>query len=246
MNSFDFNRQKATLLYRDWFVIKKKNPTDNYDKEQVDSLRNYLLTELNEYIEYLKNQERKVYRTEIPILFIREKKIETFPNEVLVIENTIQSLNVPGCMAVGKSIDEAYENYFNAIIECADARYKNGLGFMNIVHTMKFYDANSKDLPKIEVIEEIKKAGWDKEYQGIYNTILLKNGNKVTFTIPNTNTISSSMVFWFRKLQFQISAKMEREMYTEIADNSFWSCDICGGDETTGCLYFDPTECPRN
>lgn len=24
-----------------------------------------------------------------------------------------------------------------------------------------------------------------------------------------------------------------------------WHCEICDGDETTGCLYFDPTECPR-
>jgi predicted nucleic acid-binding Zn ribbon protein len=32
----------------------------------------------------------------------------------------------------------------------------------------------------------------------------------------------------------------------EMHDDSFWSCDICGGGETTGCLYFDPTECPRS
>lgn len=246
MNSFDFNRQKATLLYRDWYVLLKKLPKDNYDKYQVDSLRDYLFSELNEHIQFLKSQKQKFYRTELPILFIREKKIETFPNEILVIENTIQSLNVPGCMAVGETIDKAYENYFNAIIECADARFKNGLSFMNIVHTMKIYDANSKDLPRNEVIKELKQAGWNKEYQGAYNTVLLKDGNKVTFTIPFTETISSSMVFWFRKLQFQVSAKMEREMYTEVVDDTFWSCDICGGDESTGCLYFDPTECPRN
>lgn len=24
-----------------------------------------------------------------------------------------------------------------------------------------------------------------------------------------------------------------------------WSCDICGGDDETGCQYFDPSECPR-
>lgn len=26
---------------------------------------------------------------------------------------------------------------------------------------------------------------------------------------------------------------------------SFWSCQICGGNNDTGCLYFDPTECPK-
>lgn len=27
---------------------------------------------------------------------------------------------------------------------------------------------------------------------------------------------------------------------------NYWSCDICDGDSDTGCLYFDPTECPRH
>lgn len=28
--------------------------------------------------------------------------------------------------------------------------------------------------------------------------------------------------------------------------DSYWSCDICDGNAETGCLYFDPTECPRH
>jgi hypothetical protein len=28
--------------------------------------------------------------------------------------------------------------------------------------------------------------------------------------------------------------------------DNFWTCDICDGDSTSGCLYFDPTECPRH
>lgn len=26
----------------------------------------------------------------------------------------------------------------------------------------------------------------------------------------------------------------------------YWSCNICGGNQDSGCLYFDPTECPRH
>ena len=26
----------------------------------------------------------------------------------------------------------------------------------------------------------------------------------------------------------------------------FWTCDICDGDSTSGCMFFDPTECPRH
>lgn len=25
-----------------------------------------------------------------------------------------------------------------------------------------------------------------------------------------------------------------------------WTCDICGGDSSTGCQYYDPSECPRS
>ncbi len=27
--------------------------------------------------------------------------------------------------------------------------------------------------------------------------------------------------------------------------DSWWGCDICGGNSDSGCNYFDPTECPR-
>lgn len=27
--------------------------------------------------------------------------------------------------------------------------------------------------------------------------------------------------------------------------SNYWSCHICDGNNDTGCLYFDPTECPR-
>ncbi len=246
MSSFDFNRQKATLLYRDWYILSKKNPKKKYDKEQIDSLRNYLLSELRELINHYSNQKLQVYRAELPILFIGEKKIETFINEILVINNSIQSINMPGCMAIGENNEDTYSNYLNAVIECSDARYRHCISFMNIIQTMKMYDANSKDIPTIDLIKELKEAGWTYEYDGVYNTVLLKKGNKVSFTIPKSEIVSSSMVLWFRKLQYQISIKLEREMYSDSSDNSHWTCDICGGDETTGCLYFDPTDCPRH
>lgn len=28
--------------------------------------------------------------------------------------------------------------------------------------------------------------------------------------------------------------------------DNYWTCDICEGDADTGCMYFDPTECPRH
>ncbi|MDQ2863775.1 MAG: hypothetical protein M3R50_09055, partial [Bacteroidota bacterium] len=28
-------------------------------------------------------------------------------------------------------------------------------------------------------------------------------------------------------------------------NESCWTCDICDGDNETGCQYFDPSECPK-
>lgn len=30
-----------------------------------------------------------------------------------------------------------------------------------------------------------------------------------------------------------------------IQSKRSWTCSICDGDETTGCLFYDPTECPK-
>ena len=221
MNNFNFNNQKATLLYRNWYLVSKKNKKEHYDKEQVDTLRNYLLEELSDIIKHYTSQNIKAYRAELPILFIGEQKFETFPNAILVIGNSIQSLNLPGCMAIGENIEEAYTNYLSAVIECTDARYRKKMGFMNIVHTMRFYDSNIKDVERRIFLNELIKSGWGEIIEGVYNSILFKKGNKVTYTLPKTKTIKSSMVTWFHKLQFQISAKTEMEMYGDIQGYSY-------------------------
>lgn len=92
---------------------------------------------------------------------------------------------------------------------------------MNIVHTMRFYNSDIKDVERSAFLNELVKSGWDENIEGVYNTILFKKGNKVTYTLPKTETIKSSMVAWFHKLQFQISAKTEMEMYGDIQGYSY-------------------------
>lgn len=50
------------------------------------------------------------------------------------------------------------------------------------------------------------------------------------------------------------NANLKETELKEITLNNFklkdsivfrWSCDICGGDDDSGCLYFDPSECPK-
>jgi len=64
MAHFYFNRQKASQLYSDWFVLSKKDANTKYNKEQIDSLRNYLLSELDglikHYCEQIQSMHNKV------------------------------------------------------------------------------------------------------------------------------------------------------------------------------------------
>lgn len=41
----------------------------------------------------------------------------------------------------------------------------------------------------------------------------------------------------------QLKFRSTPEYYS---DDRYWSCDICGGDSESGCMYFDVTECPKH
>ncbi len=245
MEKFKFDKQVSTELYRKWFLLSKKDPTKPYDKEQIDDLYHAIKFQVGYIFKQLVDYELQYYHAEIPFLFINDKKFEEFEVEVLVIGNSIECLSIPGCMVEGENRITAFDNLIKAIIQCSDARIKNGLWFLNRVFPMKLYDKSVQPISSEKLIQKLKNDGWTKEYVGEYHTVLLREGNKVTYTIPNNSEISSGLHFGYNRLQFLLSGKQFREMYEEVNDNVYWSCDICDGDSSTGCLYFDPTECPR-
>ena len=169
--------------------------------------------ELKSIISHLINQERNIYRAEIPVLYIGNNKLETFLNSILVIDNSIQSLNMPGCMAVGENIESAFSNYVFALIESTDIRYKSKMPLMCHVTTMQLYDLRAKDVERNQVLALLYYAGWNDIYECHKNTILLKKNNKVAFTLPRTEMINRNMDIWFNKLIFQISKGKERDLY---------------------------------
>lgn len=219
MSSKKLNKQNAAILYRKWFVTGNKNPKSNYDKEQVDELTQFHIKEYEGLISSLKNEDNRIFRLTFEILFIKSNSIATISNEVLIIGDVFQSLNLPGCASFGIDFMDAIKNYFNAVIECLDARFKNGMKPMNSVHTMKFYERNSNDKTYKEVVQMIKECGWSKKYSGTYNDIYLKSGDKVSFTIPKVPVIPSVLVFWYYKHLFQISA---RQYYENERDMDLW------------------------
>jgi YD repeat-containing protein len=48
-----------------------------------------------------------------------------------------------------------------------------------------------------------------------------------------------------KQTQSQLSFPKSYRSSTRQPSRQSWSCSICDGDESTGCLYHDPTECPR-
>jgi len=240
-----FDRQEAASLYRFWYIEKRKPINSYFDVEQIESMHKYVLKSLKPYIDFLlKAVTPHAFRIEIPMIYFKEGKLETFKNEALVVGNSIQATNMAGCMAVGNDLAEAYFNYLYALIECTDVRHRNNIHLMHSVHTMRYIDPNSRSLLRTEIISELKNAGWDHEVNCFKNSILWKPGSQVTYTIPQTEFIDEGMIFWFRKMKLQISAKMERDLYSPIP-SEYWSCDICDGNQDSGCLFYDPTECPR-
>lgn len=243
-NTF-FDRQDAIKLYRSWYIEESKSPDAYYDHEQIESMYQYVSKSLATYIKNLiETATAYAYQIEIPMIYFSASKIEFILNEALVAGNSIQSINMAGCMAVGKDLNEAYDNYLYALIECIDVRKRNNITLMQKSYTFQHIDPNIKAIPRIELINELEKSGWVSHVYCLKNEILINPSSNVTYTIPYTDIIEEDMVFWSRKMMFQISANAAREL-NSISSAGYWSCDICDGNQDSGCLFYDPTECPR-
>ena len=46
-------------------------------------------------------------------------------------------------------------------------------------------------------------------------------------------------------INYKIESIDNSKTLSKVNNIKRWSCSICGGDSDTGCLYFDPSECPK-
>lgn len=212
MDKFKYDKQLSTELYRKWFLLNGKDQSNPYDKEQVDDLFAIIKEQIGYILEQLVNHKLYAFRAEFPFLFINGNKFDEFDVEVLVVDKTIECLSIPGCMAEADNREAAFDNLIRAIIQCSDARVKNGMWYLNRVFPMKFYEANDP-ITSVVLVNKLINAGWTKEYLGPYHTVLLSQGSKVTYTIQNDTVISGSMLFGYNRLQFLMSGRQFREMY---------------------------------
>lgn len=135
---------------------------------------------------------------------------------------------------------------------------------INMHKTANFQSVTLKSIA--EFTSQLRKLaadhGWDNYKIIIVTTYKLSNYNNMDFNIL-PNDIS---YFYMTPNPDAVEKKYEMKLDQGIKDfmsgddilnylldrgkkyNSkpdFWGCEICGGNDKTGCLYFDPTECPK-
>jgi hypothetical protein len=224
MEGFKFNKQLSIELYRKWFLVEKRSRAAAYDKQQVSDLYNLIVKQTKSLIDYycsnelvlLKDefpviQEKAFYRCKFPVLYIDYNIFKKVTLDLLVLDNTIECLNLPGCIVESDNLKSAFEKLIVAAIECFDVRFKKNMYLTNRVFPMKTY-WNFSDLSSEEYIKELENCGWIEKYQYPFNTILLNENNEVTYTIANNSIVSGNLRFAFKRYQFLVSASMHRLM----------------------------------
>jgi hypothetical protein len=78
-----------------------------------------------------------------------------------------------------------------------------------------------------------------------YNT----NGEKFTTSMSNLGKSGNIVDIYYNALsdyEHETRIKFRGGFNGMVSETVHpWSCQICDGDYTTGCLFYDPTECPR-
>jgi hypothetical protein len=216
MKQFKFDKQLSIELYRKWYILEKRDRNNYFDKDQITDLYNliYIQTKhiINYYCgddlilvndEYEIHQDKPFFRCDFPLLYIDYNNFKKVIIEILVIGNSIECLNLPGCIVEGKNLNEAFEKFIIAAIECFDVRFRNQMYLTNRVYPMKTY-WDFPEISSIDYIQELINDGWDNIFHCHYNTILLNNISTVTYTIPKNNTISGNLRFAFKRYQFLV------------------------------------------
>lgn len=107
-------------------------------------------------------------------------------------------------------------------------------------------------------VSDLKLLGkkWSKCNVSIITNIPLRKlgtgvkrleGDVFYLQIVDDSLITQNIDQEYKKAKLDYSIRFEQQLRNASNfERGDWDCDICGGDSTTGCLYHDPTECPRH
>jgi len=118
--------------------FRKRNRSDNFDKQQVLDLYNLIVKQTRGLIDYYCSEDKlllikdefpikqdvPLFRCKFPMLYINFNDFKKVTLDILVLDNTIECLNVPGCIVEGRDLSDAFEKLIKAAIECFDVRVK--------------------------------------------------------------------------------------------------------------------------
>lgn len=214
MKDFVFDKQITTELYRKWFIIGGKKSDSFYDKEQILDLHKAITTQTNDIINFFCSQDLHAFRGYFPILYINGKEFKKINIELLIIGNSIECLNMPGCIIEENTLKDTFNKFVLSVIQCVDIRVKNGIWITNRVFPMITY-WNFDAISSQNYIDELIQEGWYKKFECPFHTILINPNSPVTYSIPNNETISGSLRFAFKRYQFLMDGKSFYRMYNE-------------------------------
>ncbi len=111
------------------------------------------------------------------------------------------------------------------------------------------------DFSEEDIYERLEKYGFNlenttfyplmKEQLFILNNHLRINSHKLINTVFSPYQEFEHIKFDNAQDNAENYSRYSDDLADEIARDEEWNCDICNGNNETGCLYFDPTECPK-
>jgi hypothetical protein len=169
---------------------------------------------------------------------------------------------------IAKKLFEDNDKHLLAI-ETNEVTTKLMIGYLHISDDIHINSTNDSKVISDKAIEHVKGLTkisidnkWDDSQIFIISTFRLSSYNKIDLSqFPNnakyfylTDSPDQKDKFYELKIDKDTNDFMEGDILlknllkigkTKNSRAEYWSCDICGGTNETGCLYFDPTECPK-
>ena len=111
---------------------------DKMPKAQVLELRDAILDQTSEIVDYYCNSKEHAFKGAFPILITGEKGLYQITAGFLFISNSIECVNIPTCIEEGVNYRDAFSKIIVSIIECLDVRIKRKMNLTeNIIHGIK-------------------------------------------------------------------------------------------------------------
>lgn len=220
MQEFAFDQQAAIEVYKKHFLTSTKPIITPYSKEQLDGVFIAIKSQIALLIQTLVGEKHFSYKTTIPFFYINEieQKVNEYEVEILVVGSIIECVSIPGCIVEGLDREIAFDNLIKAVIQCSDARIKNGLWFLNRVFPVDMW-VDGQATSSSSLLKKLENDGWNIKYESPYHTVLLRTGSKVTYTIANDTEISGALSFAYNRLQLLTNGKEFGKIQRERNDN---------------------------